>query len=75
MQPQEREEHTITNLFSEVKGLTLVVNATDGVESFFQDGDVEEESDTSYNTPSGTVEDSLPELVSNHANSFLNGLD
>ena len=69
------EEHTISNLFSEVKGLPVVVNATDGVESFFEDRDVDEESEVSYNTPSGTVEDSLPELVTNHANSFLNELD
>ena len=69
------EEYTISNLFSEVKGLPMVVNATDGLEGFFEDGNVEEESEVSYNTPSGIVEDSLPELVSNHSNSFLNELN
>ena len=69
------EEHTITNLFSEVKGLPMVENAVDGLESFFGDVDGNEDSEISYNTPSGTVEESVPELVSNHSNSYLNELD
>ena len=71
------EQHTIHNLFSEVKGLSMVENATDGEESFFNQEDIDEDSEVSYKTPTETVESSsaVPDLESNHSNSFLNELD
>ena len=71
------EQHSIHNLFSEVKGLPMVENATDELESFFIEEDVDEVSEVSYKTPTGTMESSssMPDLESDHSNSFLNELD
>ena len=52
------EQHTIHNLFSEVKRLLMVENATDGVDSFFNKEDVDEDSEVSYKTATETVESS-----------------
>ena len=71
------EEQTISNLFSEVKGLPMVVNATDGLESFFGEVDVDEESELLYQTPTSTEgsDTGIPDLVNCDGESFLDQLD
>ena len=70
------EEQTISNLFSEVKGLPMVVNATDGLESLFGEVDVDKESELLYQTPTGTEgsDTGIPDLVNCDGESFLDQL-
>ena len=71
------EQYSIHNLFSEVKGLPMVENATDGVESFLIEEDIAGDSEDSYQTPteSKASNTDIPELVPDHSNSFLDELD